>query len=113
MRALSESRTRVDLLADQQAVAEIAKFAAKFGYRMNMGPSTNNSFLEAVLTRTGETFLRDDLAQLVYLTAMTDNKSVDDVLAGISDKLKNHHHIELDVPPADQAGLGELHPEGH
>ena len=82
MRAWSESRTRVDCLIHQQEVAEIAKFAAKFGYNFTMAPSTDNSMYESVMTRTGETLLRDDLAHLVYLVAMTDNESVDKVLEG-------------------------------
>lgn len=113
MRAWSENRTRVDCLIDQQEIAEISKFAAKFGYHFTMAPSTENSMYESVMTRTGETFLRDDLAHLVYLVAMTDNESVDNVLAGVRKKLSEHHHVELDTPPIDQAGLGELHPDGH
>lgn len=113
MRARSESRTRVDCLIDQQEVAEIAKFAAKFGYQFTMAPSAENSWYESVMTRTAETFLRDDLAHLVYLVAMTDNESVENVLAGIRTKLADHHHVSLDTPPKDQAGLGELHPDGH
>jgi hypothetical protein len=65
MRALSESRSRVDCLIDQQEVAEIAKFAAKFGYHLTLAPSRENSMYESVMTRTVETFLRDDLAHLV------------------------------------------------
>lgn len=68
---------------------------------------------ESVMTRSGETFLRDDLAHLVYLAAMTDNESVDKVLEGIRTKLSEHHHVQLDTPPSDQAGVGELHPDGH
>jgi hypothetical protein len=113
MRALSESRTRVDCLKDQHEVAEIAKFAAKFGYHFTLSPSTENSMYESVMTRTAETFLRDDLAQLVYLTAIADNESVEKVLDGVRRKLSDHHHIALDVPPSDQAGIGELHPDGH
>lgn len=41
MRALTESRTRVDCLVDQQDVAEIAKLAVKFGYRMVLQPSND------------------------------------------------------------------------
>lgn len=113
MRARSESRTRIDCLANQQDVAEVAKFAAKFGYHLSLSPSEENSMYESVMTRTGETFLRDDLAHLVYLTAMTDGISVDQVIELIRNKLTNHHHVQLDVAPGDQAGLGELHPDGH
>jgi len=113
MRALSESRTRIDCLVGQQEVAEVAKFAAKFGYKLNLAPSEENGFWEAGLARIGEVFLRDDLEQLIYLVAMTDNESVDNVMARAKDRLQNHHHVQLNIPPADQAGIGELHPEGH
>ncbi|MHA7153959.1 hypothetical protein [Arthrobacter sp. TMN-50] len=113
MRALSESQTRIDLLTDEQDIAEVAKFAAKFSYRLQMAPAVDNGFWEALLTRTAETDLRDDLAHLVYLTAMTDRMSVEKVLDTVRDRLANFHHIELDVPPSDQAGIAEKHPDGH
>jgi hypothetical protein len=112
VRAWSESRTRVDCLVDQQEVAEIAKFAAAFGYHFTMAPSAENSMYESVMGRTGEMFLRDDLAHLVYLVAMSDNESVEKVLDGVRKKL-SEHHVRLDIPPSDQAGLGELHPDRH
>jgi hypothetical protein len=113
MRAMSESRTRVDLLTDQQDIAEVAKFAAKFGYNLSMGLSTESGLYGSVMTRNEETFLRDDLAHLVYLVAMTDRISVEEVLTTIRERLSGYHHVQLDVPPGDQAGLGELHPDGH
>jgi hypothetical protein len=43
--------------------------------------------------------------------AMTDNEIVEKVLDVVRTKLSQHHHVALDTPPSDQAGLGELHPD--
>ena len=113
MRALSLIRTRVDLLTDVHEVAEISKFATKFAYEMHLRPSDENSMHEAILTRTGETFLRNDLAHLVYLTAMADGQSVSKVLQDVATLLETKHHVDLDTAPADQPGIGDRHPDGH
>jgi hypothetical protein len=113
VRALSTGQIRVDLLPTVQDNADLARFAGKFGYRMLLQPSVENSMWEAVLTRTTETFLRDDLAHLVFLTAMTDGKSPQAVLDDIAASLRKVHHVIVEAPPADQWPIGERHADGH
>lgn len=115
MRTRSHVGITVDCINGSSEVAEIAKAAAKFGYRLtqeNYKTDHGAMFTAARLHRDEPDWLSSDLPRLVYIEAMTSGRSVVDVLQSVRVRLEDLH-AEVDRPPSDVAGIGELHPDGH
>jgi hypothetical protein len=103
--AHSRITVRIENLGTMAEIAEVAKAAAKFNYRMELDRDENDRSV-AELSRYEPEWMDRDLAQLVYLYALATNSSMDDVLALTRSKLEQMG-APLDVPPGDRPGIGE------
>jgi hypothetical protein len=105
MIAYSAVSARIENLTTMTEIAEVAKAAAKFSYRMVLHRDEGGHSV-ADLGRDEMEWMGTDLARLVYLQALATNRSADDVLAEIRSTLEKMH-APLDVPPGDRPGIGE------
>lgn len=97
MRIQSSTRILVDLLHSGDEVASVAKFAAHFGLPMRLGPSTDNSFLEAELNESVMAWAQGDSAVSICAQAMVAGSSIDAVLQDIKGHLESSG-IDTSVP---------------
>ena len=115
MRATSETAVTIDSMPTTIEVAEVAKAAMKFGYRMVQEQYVSDGgtpMTQAHMTRTEPAWLSEELACLVFLQALAAGHSVDKVLTDVRLRLERWH-VPIDRPPSDEPGIGELHPDGH
>jgi hypothetical protein len=98
MRIQSTTRLRIDLLHKGDEIAAVARFAARFGLPMNLGPSRDDNFLAAELERRELALAYADSAASICAQAMADGKSVDDVLAQIRNQIVTNWHIDAETP---------------
>ena len=98
MRIRSTSRILIDLLHDPKDVAKVAQFAARFRLPLRLGPSTEDSFLAADLDQQQLAWAFEDSAISVCAQAMADDKTVDDVLAQIRNKIEREFGVDPAAP---------------
>lgn len=98
MRIQSTTRLTIDLLHKGDEIAQVARFAARFGLPMTLGPSRENSFLEARMERSELALAFADTAASVCAQAMADGKSVDDVLAQVRNQIVESWKIDATTP---------------
>jgi hypothetical protein len=111
VRALSSVDVHLDLVRTTAETAEVAKFATKYGYRLQLGPSQDgaapaNSWT-ARLHRDEPDFLHSDLVRLVYVEALARGSTIDQVLDRVRRELAEQWHVATDRPLADRPGIGE------
>jgi hypothetical protein len=113
VKAISQDLTiHVESVATTTEIEELAKAAGKFGMRFVLWPVKPDEhghrvyFVRDELVEPSECELIDDLTRLVYLEAITSQRSARDVLAAIVEKLEEWRAQGLDVPPSDAPGIG-------
>lgn len=114
MRPTARSLVTIDLLNSTADIAEFAKAAAKFGMRMVLEPAPVEGFPDSwkvSLEHAEPVWIETEAAETVYLIALARGKSIKAVLEGIESYWREQH-AEVDRPPTDAPGIGELHPEG-
>lgn len=106
MRIRSHLDVTADLLSTTTEVAEVAKAAVKFGASITMRPDPDQLGTAARLRREEGDWLSEDLPRLVFLLAMAEDKTIDQVLKDVRTCLVAWH-APMDRPPSDMAGIGE------
>lgn len=107
------ARSRLAVTFDQidttTELAELAKMSAKTGADLTVEhyeDEHNRPRMRATLTRTATNFIVNDVASLVYMQAMTRDKTPAAVLDEVRAKLEGMH-ITLDRSPSDGQGIAE------